>query len=820
LNKKETKAILLSLVIFSILASDFYLPRPAQALSTPTIYVQNPITGTNEFTFNTNTTPVGFRFNATLYVNNGTDIYAWQVRMNYNSAYLNATRAWIAPASDPDYIFSGQSTIRPTPSLTNGSALVGDTMLGLTGVTFTTPKKLGIVELRVMAVPPPGAGSKLSSILNITNVDTFLLDSNLNEISTMKTNGLYELHYSPLATQISISANPAALNYGGNVKINGIISTVPPNPSLKFANVVVSIMHRVGTSGAFTVLTFATTNSTSGYLYTWIASGIVTGLHQFRTSWSGNANYTGSMSGIANVTVTIPAGSPIIYVTNPQTGTSNFTFYTSTTHVGDRFNATVAINNGTDVAAWQVTLNYNATYLNATRAWVPSSDTQYIFRGLSTFPISPVFVTGSVLIGDLTIPTTGVTFTTPKKLAIIEFRVMATPPVGAGNKVSSVLDISNPADTFIIDATTVEIPTVRTNGLYELKSGTKPASQITINASPTTVTVGAIVAMNGTVTTAPDARVTIWHKIGAGAFTNLTTVTTNTSSVYSYSWIGSAAGIHQFKANWTGNDQYLGAESTAVSVTVNKASSTISIVANPTSAKVGEPVALNGIIAPARSNANVTITSGATMLGTITTTPYGTYSFAWTPTAEGTYQITASWLGDDAYNGAQSTPVTVTVSVPVPPTPPSITLSPTSGPVGTKVTVTGSNFNSTSSQYTSGYLGFDDQLVGLIAVNDDGTLNATFNIPASESGLHVVKVEISVVYPTYETITVRANFTVIDTTPLDITADVGSPRIAGESAEFYIQSVFKGVSVNMTLVEATLYKPHGATQTLAVQRIA
>jgi len=654
------------IVILIALSTIITLQNPVKAQGEPNIYVSDQFpTGSSSFIFHTNTTTVGFKFNVTLNVNNGTLVFAWQVRMNYNSTFLNATRAWIAPASDPDYIFSGLGTIRPPPALTLGSVLLGDTSLSA-AVNFTTPKKLGIIELEIMASPPPGAGSKLSSILDITDVDTYLLDDNLFEITTVKTNGLYEFNYSPPATQISLSANPSTLNYGGTVRLSGKIDTVPPDAGKTFVGITVVITHRVGSSGSFTNVTTVLTNSTSGYSYNWPTSGKVAGLHEFRTSWAGNATYSGAVSSIASVSVQIPAGSPTIYVTNPLTGTSNFIFYTSTTPVGSRFNTTAYVNNGTLVFSWQIRMNYNAAYLNATRAWIPDSDSQYIFFGLSTLLPPPSFLTGSVLIADSLLGTDNVNFTTPQKLAIIEFQIMAAPPTGG--KVSSILDINNPGDTLLLDTNLVEIPTVKTNGLYELREGSKPASQITISARPTSVSGGATVTINGTITTAPNARVTIWRRLGTtGAFTNLTTVTTNSSSMYTYSWISAGAGTHQFKANWTGNDDYLGAESTVVSVTVNKASSTITLITSTTSAKVGETVTLSGIVGPARANVNVNITSGTTILRTTTTDANGAYTFEWTPTTADTYTITASWLGDSTYNGATSTAVTVTVE-PAPPT--------------------------------------------------------------------------------------------------------------------------------------------------------
>lgn len=670
-NKLKKSSVRTSLIVILIALSTIVtLQNSVKAQSEPNIYVSDQFpTGSSDFLFYTNTTTVGFKFNATVNVSNvsNTNVYGWQVRMNYNSTFLNATRAWLAPVADPDYIFFGVATIRPSPALTLGSVLVGDNSLSV-AVNFTTPKKLGIVEFEIIASPPPGTGSKLSSILEIDNIDTFLLDFDLNEILIVKTNGLYEFNYSPPATEISISTTATTISYGGRVNISGTISTVPPNASQTFAGVTVSIWHRVGSSGDFTVFSLVTTNNSSGYFDSWLASGVAEGEHQFRASWSGNATYSGATSSIVSVTVTIPAGSPTISVNNAQTGTNNFIFYTSTTAVGFKFNATVNVNNGTNVASWQVTLNYNATYLNVTGAWIPSTDAQYIFVGLSTFPVAPVFTSGSVLIGDLTVPTQGVNFTTPKKLAIIEFEITAAPPTGVGNKLSSALDINNPA-TYILDTDTIEIPTARTNGLYELRSGSKPASQITIGASPTSVAGGATVKLSGTINvTAPNARVTIWHKVGTGTFANLTTVTTNSSSMYTYSWTSSGAGTHQFKANWTGSVDYLGAESTAVSVTVTKASSTITVIASPTSVTVGENVTLSGTITPIRANVNVTITSGTTTLGTVKTGTDGTYTFQWKPTAQGTYQITAAWLGDDTFNSATSTAITVTVEAATAPT--------------------------------------------------------------------------------------------------------------------------------------------------------
>lgn len=45
--------------------------------------------------FDTVTTPVGHRWNLTIWVRDISDLYAYQVMMIYNSTIVNVTRAWL-----------------------------------------------------------------------------------------------------------------------------------------------------------------------------------------------------------------------------------------------------------------------------------------------------------------------------------------------------------------------------------------------------------------------------------------------------------------------------------------------------------------------------------------------------------------------------------------------------------------------------------------------------------------------------------------------------------------------------------------------------
>jgi hypothetical protein len=63
-------------------------------------------------------------------------------------------------------------------------------------------------------------------------------------------------------------------------------------------------------------------------------------------------------------------------------------------------------------------------------------------------------------------------------------------------------------------------------------------------------------------------------------------------------------------------------------------------------------------------------------------------------------------------------------------------------------------------------------------------------------------------------------FTVVDTTPLVVQVDVGTIHFIQETVDFYAQATFKGQAVDATITQATLYKPDGSVENLAVQHVS
>lgn len=487
ISKTTISTILLaSLIGFQLLSINVHSVQPATSIS-----VINPITENSDFIFYTNTTPVGSKFNATLWISGygNPPVYAWQVRLNFNSAFLNITRAWTA-LGDPAYIFQGHSTMNPQAAISSGTILVGDTVIDVPATPPPEPAKLATIELKITSVP---IIQNLLSSLDINNADTYLLDENLDEMpSIIKTNGQFQYIDLDLSKKtpstITVNANPASVFPKDNVTISGTIT--PTRPSAP-----VTIYARLNEYDYnWFTLANVETDSTSFYFYIWKPMNAA--VFQIKSFWPGDQNTLGAYSPVVTLTVNKPGPPPpppppsqlpTIWVVNPQTENNQFTFYANATQVGDRFNATIWINKATNASAWQITLTYKQDLLNATRAWIPY-DSQYIFHDKSSFPPVPSFQPGSIKMGDVTVPTSSVSFATPKILGIIEFQILMAPP--EKEAVFSNLAIDN-IDTYIIDPQTNEIPISKMNGYYQYVGlGGTPSAPTEVKVMPPHLTVG------------------------------------------------------------------------------------------------------------------------------------------------------------------------------------------------------------------------------------------------------------------------------------------------------------------------------------------
>jgi hypothetical protein len=138
-----------------------------------------------------------------------------------------------------------------------------------------------------------------------------------------------------------------------------------------------------------------------------------------------------------------------------------------------------------------------------------------------------------------------------------------------------------------------------------------------------------------------------------------------------------------------------------------------------------------------------------------------------------------------------------------------LSVTPVSGPMGTKVQVTGLGFGADEHVV----LTFEDMQIAEINTDNSGSFTATFNIPLAQSGQYEIKAW-------YGPYWAEATFTVTEPSELDIAIDVGAIYFKGETAEFYVQTAFNGKPMDVTTLSAQLYMPDGTTTTLTYNRIA
>jgi hypothetical protein len=152
-----------------------------------------------------------------------------------------------------------------------------------------------------------------------------------------------------------------------------------------------------------------------------------------------------------------------------------YRFFSDFAPVGYRFNVTLKVADVADLVAWQTAIYFNGTFLRATRWFEPTWDPQYVFYNKTTVVVSaieyPYIVTSAALMDQ----TQG--FNGSGTLCVIEFEITAVPQ--PGETYSSALLMNYPIDTFLLDSTERDIPTVVEEGYFELQAGS-PSGQYVV----------------------------------------------------------------------------------------------------------------------------------------------------------------------------------------------------------------------------------------------------------------------------------------------------------------------------------------------------
>jgi len=193
-------------------------------------------------------------------------------------------------------------------------------------------------------------------------------------------------------------------------------------------------------------------------------------------------------------------------------------------------------------------------------------------------------------------------------------------------------------------------------------------STISIALSSANITFGSGVTISGEIDPLkPNVLVTSQYKlIGEAFWTSAGQNQTDQDSKYTYTWTPEKAGTYEVRAMWLGDDTTYGATSNVLTLTVLKITSTISITLSSTNITLGENVTISGTIDPAQPSVTVTIqyrlNGGEWIsLANATTDANSNYTYTWTPEKAGTYEVKASWEGDENTEGDESDMETLTV---------------------------------------------------------------------------------------------------------------------------------------------------------------
>jgi hypothetical protein len=244
-----------------------------------------------------------------------------------------------------------------------------------------------------------------------------------------------------------------------------------------------------------------------------------------------------------------------------------------------------------------------------------------------------------------------------------------------------------------------------------------PLTTTTLTSTPASPVFGQAVVLTATVAP-PAATGSVTFTEGA---TTLGTATLSGGSA-SITTSGLAVGSHALTATYGGDTNNAGSSGSAT-VAVGKAQPTISLVASPSPATVGQPVTITATITPSAATGTITFSDGGTTLGTATLNN-GSASLTTSALVQGPHSLSAAYGGDGNFLGG-SGQASLTVN------PPALTISgPASIPNGTvgqayppqTITATGGTLPYTWSILASGSSTTD---LTIANVGNDGSLTGT-----------------------------------------------------------------------------------------------
>jgi len=541
------------------------------------------------------------------------------------------------------------------------------------------------------------------------------------------------------ASSSVLAATSTNIVYGGSDTF-----TVTVSPAISGAPTGTVTFKDGGITIATVNLVTGTNSSSASFLDTTLAGGS----HSITCVYSGDTNFTGSSCaalviavGTAATTTTVPALTSITYgssavltanvtstVAGTPTGTVTFKDGTTTLGSGTVSGGTASytalgLTGGTHsiTAVYSGDTNYTASTSSASTLTVNKAASSVTD---SASPATITFGSSTTLSATVTGVTGGVTPT-----GTVSFyngaTLIGTGTITAG--VASVATTTLPVGTDSITAvyngdgnyttsTTVTAATVTVN---------QATSTIGVAANPATITYGAATLLTATVTPAAASGTVTFKDSGV-------TIGTGTLSggIATYNATALAGGTHSITAVYGGDTNDTGSTSTAITVTVNTAATTVIVSANPSTITYGAATLLTATLSSTTATGTVTFKDSGVTIGTGTVAS-GVATYNATALAGGTHAITAVYSGDSNYSGSTSVAITVTVNTAATTT--TVSANPSTITYGAASLLTAT----VSSTTATGTVTFKDSGVTIGSGTVSGGV-ATYNATALVGGTHSI----------------------------------------------------------------------------------
>jgi len=214
--------------------------------------------------------------------------------------------------------------------------------------------------------------------------------------------------------------------------------------------------------------------------------------------------------------------------------------------------------------------------------------------------------------------------------------------------------------------------TVSVTATYGGESATSSASfrvklstTLTCSVSPSTAVIGGSVSISGAITPAVSGvTVTLTFTRPDGSITTIST-STGADGSYTVTYTPNMIGSWSVVASWIGDDTHFGATSPAVSFTITRIPSSITLSLNATSIYLGRSILVEGVLSPVVSGAMVTVNytspNGTVISRLLPIDATGGFRDVFRPDVDGVWKIRAGWAGDATHSPALSSIYELTV---------------------------------------------------------------------------------------------------------------------------------------------------------------